>query len=424
MSAELAIAKQIKSYGMRLIEDTKFDAENMIDASDDVINSGIVLPTGSIISIPYYNKENAVLKVDVSSETFIFPDDFSTTGSDQSFGNDVAISDNYYVVGAYEENSVSGSAGGAYVYNIEAGTHIKLLGSNIHNGSSFGRSVACTDTKVLVGANSQDVPISNGGSAYLYNIDGSNEQIITPSDITNFHQFGISCSMSENKMVIGADRSDTNLGSAYIYNIDGTNEIKLLGEGGNFGYSVANTDTKVIVGAPTAAGPLGVEGGVCYIYDIDGTNKITLNVPPGTYTNLDEIGKSVAINDEFAFIGNPGRNEVYIYTLQGIFINTITPSDMQNASRFGYEISVSDNNIIVGDFAQNIIGGQDGAVYLYNIDGTNEQKIIPTINVTSGAQFGASVAANSNTLIIGANRNNTHNDGDGAAYKYDLKYTF
>jgi len=39
MSAELATANQVKSYGMRLLEDTDFDVESMIDVTSDVTNS-------------------------------------------------------------------------------------------------------------------------------------------------------------------------------------------------------------------------------------------------------------------------------------------------------------------------------------------------------------------------------------------------
>ena len=57
MSAELAIAKQVNPYGMRLIKDENFDAENMIDVSIDV-DSLNERPENSKIVLPCYTTLN------------------------------------------------------------------------------------------------------------------------------------------------------------------------------------------------------------------------------------------------------------------------------------------------------------------------------------------------------------------------------
>ena len=55
MSAKLAIAKQIKAYGMQVIDPTDFIIDEMIDVTSDVLDdTNIIIPQNSIVVIPYY----------------------------------------------------------------------------------------------------------------------------------------------------------------------------------------------------------------------------------------------------------------------------------------------------------------------------------------------------------------------------------
>ena len=138
----------------------------------------------------------------------------------------------------------------------------------------FGWSVAISDTKIVVGAYLDDARGSDSGSAYIFNTDGTYVTKITAPDGAAGNQFGISVAISDTKIVVGARYDDDHgsvSGSAYIFNTDGTYVTKITAPDGAagdyFGYSVAISDTKIVVGA-YADDDHGNNSGSTYIYDI------------------------------------------------------------------------------------------------------------------------------------------------------------
>ena len=99
-------------------------------------------------------------------------------------------------------------------------------------GDNFGFSVAVGSNKIVVGSIDSN---NDSGSVYVYNLDGTGEVKITASDGAQYDQFGCSVSVGNDKIVVGARLDDLEggesggsaSGSAYIYDLDGTNEVKL-----------------------------------------------------------------------------------------------------------------------------------------------------------------------------------------------------
>ncbi len=150
-----------------------------------------------------------------------------------------------FVVGAPYDDDAGDNSGSVYVYNIDGTGEVKITASDHVADDYFGYSVAMSDTKVVVGAWSDDDP-TNSGSVYVYNTDGTGEQKITASDGATNDQFGLSVAISDTKVVVGApfnDDAGDNSGSVYVYNLDGTGELKIVASDGVagdlFGGSVA-----------------------------------------------------------------------------------------------------------------------------------------------------------------------------------------
>ena len=164
--------------------------------------------TGDYITLP--SNENKI----TASDATIY----------DSFGISVAVGNGRIVVGAYGDNNGAGSASGsAYIFNL-AGTQIaKITASDAAAGDGFGYSVAVGSGRIVVGAGGNDDAGSNSGSAYIFNLDGTQIAKITASDAAAYDYFGFSVAVDNGRIVVGAYGNDdgaASTGSAYIYQIE------------------------------------------------------------------------------------------------------------------------------------------------------------------------------------------------------------
>ena len=88
-----------------------------------------------------------------------------------SFGQSVAISGHYAIVGAYGDNYATGSV---YIFEINSdGTwnqnqNAKITADDAGYSDNFGYSVAISGNYVIVGAPSNDDVPNSSGSAYIF----------------------------------------------------------------------------------------------------------------------------------------------------------------------------------------------------------------------------------------------------------------
>ena len=333
-----------------------------------------------------------------------------------------------FVVGAYQDDSGRGSA---YVYNTDGTGELKIVASDAATSDWFGYSVAISDTKVVVGARRDDDLGDNSGSAYVYNTDGTGEVKITASDGAIGDQFGWSVAISDTHIVVGTPDNDDaggDSGSVYVYNTDGTGEVKITASDGaaddNFGRSVAISDNKVVVGAPFND-DAGNSSGSVYVYNLDGTGEVKITASDGATD--DDFGLSVAVSDTHVVVGAQGDNanqgSAYIYNLDGTGEQKITASDGAQNDFLGSSVAISATKVAVGS-PYNDEGStrNSGAVYVYNLDGTGEQKITASDGATND-QFGLSVAISDTKVVVGAPFNDDAGDNSGSVYVYNLDGT-
>lgn len=143
------------------------------------------------------------------------------------FGHSVAIDGDYIIVGAFGQdlNAGGGSplseAGAAYIFERSGGvwTEVeKVVSSDRETGDQFGYSVAISDNFAVVGANEEDEneggtgTLSNSGSAYFFERDlgvWTENQKIVASDRGTGDRFGVDVNMEGNDLVIGAARCNS-----------------------------------------------------------------------------------------------------------------------------------------------------------------------------------------------------------------------
>ena len=85
------------------------------------------------------------------------------------------------VVGANQDDTGATDAGIAYVYDLNSGTPtvpvVTLNKPALAADDNFGRAVAISDTRVVVGALLDDTGATNAGSAYVYDLSSGTPTI-------------------------------------------------------------------------------------------------------------------------------------------------------------------------------------------------------------------------------------------------------
>jgi hypothetical protein len=326
-----------------------------------------------------------------------------------------------FVVGAHGNDDAGDASGSAYVYNLDGTGEVKITASDGAASDLFGYRVGMSSTKIVVGSYLDDDRGSDSGSVYVYNLDGTGEQKITASDGADNDQFSNSVAISDTKVAVGATGNDNNKGAAYIYNTDGTGEVKITASDAatndRFGSAIAVSDTKVLVGRIGAFG-------AAYIYNLDGTGEVKITASDGA--DNDQFGSSVAMTGTKIAVGslqndNSGDNSgaVYVYNTDGTGEQKITASDAATQNLFGSSVAMSDTKIVVGSEGVN---GYAGAVYVYNTDGTGEVKITAS-DGAAGDYFGRTVAINGDKVIVGAYADDDAGSKSGAVYVYNTDGT-
>lgn len=189
------------------------------------------------------------------------------------FGQAVAVSGDYVLVGA-PQASVGGALQGAaylFVRNLGGadawGEAWKLVAADGAAGDFFGASVALAGDTALVGAKSDADAGSGSGSAYVFsrNMGGANAwgqvRKLTASDAGADHQFGARVALIEGTALVGAPRASANLGAAYLFDrnsggADLWGEVAKLSPTGGvaweyFGQAVAFAADAAFVAAPS-----------------------------------------------------------------------------------------------------------------------------------------------------------------------------
>jgi hypothetical protein len=310
-------------------------------------------------------------------------------------GYSVAVDGNIAVTGAPFDDVGGQNAGVVKVYNATTGALLHTLTNPTPAGfDNFGYSVAVSGTRVAVGAYGDNTGVNGAGSAYVYDLASATPSVpvatLNNPSPAYFDWFGYSVAVSGTRVVVGAYRDDTGApaaGSAYVYDLASATPTVLVAtlnnpspeEGDLFGMSVAVSGTRVVVGA--AGDNTGAAAaGSAYVYDLA---SATPTVPVATLNN-----PSPAANDYF-----------------------------------GSSVAISGTRVVVGA-SQDVTGAPGaGSAYVYDLASATPTMPVATLNNPSPAafdEFGHSVAVSGTRVVVGAYWDDTGATDAGSAYVYDL----
>ena len=320
----------------------------------------------------------------------------SNTGAYDLFGSSVAASGDTVVVGARSEGSnatgVNGdqndnsapNSGAAYVF-VRNGTtwsqQAYLKASNTGENDRFGGSVAVSGDTVVVGAvdedsiatgvngNQSDNTATSAGAAYVFVRSGttwSQQAYLKASNPNSFDYFGTSVAVSRDTVVVGAEGEDSNA----------------------TGVNGDQTDNSSI------------SSGAAYVFTRSGTTWSQQAYLKASNTDLiDNFGNSVALSRDTVVVG-------------AVF---------ESSNATGVNGDQSDNSATAS-----------GAAYVFVRSGTSwsQQAYMKASNTDPDDNFGRSVSAFGDTVVVGASNESSSatgvngNQTDNSASRSGAAYVF
>ena len=397
------------------------------------------------------------------------------------FGTSVAISGDTIVVGVPDEasnettitngssasadNSAPG-AGAAYVF-VRSGTswsqQAYLKAPNAEAGDNFGISVAISGDTLVVGAEaeaSNQTSITNGatassdnlasgaGAAYVFTRSGSSwsqQAYLKAPNAEADDLFGHSVAISGDTIVVGAntessnqttitngstassDNSASEAGAVYVFVRSGTSwsqqaylKAPNAEVGDNFGGSVAISGDTIVVGA-------------------DGEDSPQTTITNGSTASADNSAAGAGAAYVFVRSGSSWSQQAYLKA-----------PNTNAGDNLGYSVAISGDTIVVSahqeESSQTTItngstassdnsASEAGAAYVFVRSGTNwsQQAYLKAPNANTDAVFGRSVAISGDTIVVGANEEDSNQtsitngntaSADNSAFNAGAAYAF
>jgi hypothetical protein len=352
------------------------------------------------------------------------------------------------IAGAPGDSSGGANAGAAYLFQYAGAgrwfQQTKLVASDRTAGDFFGQAVALSGSFAVVGAPLDDDRGSSSGSVYVFRNTGGGwvqEAKLTASDGAAGDQFGSAVALSGDLLVVGAaydSDAEANTGAAYVFRRTGgawLQEAKLTAsdrQGGDFfGWSVATDGTAVAIGAPLDDYATFSNAGSAYVYNRVGATWVEQSrvVAAGTRAS-DQFGRSLAISGDWLFVGAPlndasGSNAGAAYSFRragGSWFEQaqLQPSDGAANDWFGGAVASDGTRVVVGAPYGFNNGASTGTAYVFEQQSGvwSQSDRLRALDGAAAQRYGASVSVSSGGIVIGAYGDSVRAANAGAAYVY------
>ncbi len=310
------------------------------------------------------------------------------------FGNSVSLSGNIAVIGAFLDGDNGAESGSVYIFERTGSVWTKSSKLTASDGSSsdqFGRSVSASQGRLLIGAPFAGDFDAPQGVAYIFERNGSNwvqTARLFADDGSGNDRFGISVSLSGGRALIGASRDDdngTDSGSAYIFELSGSDWIqttKLIAsdaaQSDFFGTSVNLLNDRALVGAFNGDGTSS-NSGLAYIFELKNSDWIeTAKLMANDGAQGDGFGFSLSQSSDWALVGallddqnGDSSGSSYLFERIGtLWTQTakLTADDGSANDEFGNSVSLSGNRALIGSLLDDDNGTNSGSAYVFKLE--------------------------------------------------------
>ena len=340
---------------------------------------------------------------------------------------------------------------------------VAISGDTVIVGAPF------EDSKTTgVDGKQNDDSLFNSGAAYIFTRSGgkwTQQAYLKASDASKKAQFGLSVAVSGDTAVVGAFGAGSQAGAAYVFTRVGTKwtqqailKASNTAAGSLFGYSVAVSGETVVVGAfgdPSNATGVGgsqtdktmVQAGAAYVFTRTGTTWVQQAYLKASNTDRGDLfGISVAVLGDTVIVGAAGEDSggggkqadnkadqagaAYVFSRTGTAWKQqayLKASNAGSGDMFGRSVAMSPDTVVIGANQEssnsNAINGnqadnsaaQAGAAYVFARTNKTwkQQAYLKAGNSRAGDQFGVSVAAAGNIVVVGAYGESSNANGVG-----------
>jgi hypothetical protein len=274
-----------------------------------------------------------------------------------------------------------------------------------------------TESSALIGALGDD---AGAGAAYFFvREDGEWREAgkLVADDRTSGAEFGWTIAISNDTAVISALR-ERGTGAAYIFRRAGdrwSQEAELVAadgrDGDGFGWKVAISEDTVVIGAPFADD----SRGAAYVFRRRGDGwrqEAKLVDESAESESAESLGSSVAISGDTIFVGAPYADDAagagFAYVRNGVtwtFESRLSPDLEPGGDKlFGNGAAMSGNTLVVGADEEESSAHDAGAAYVFvRVDGSwqRQAKLIAS-NPSDEGHFGLYLATSGDAIVVGA----------------------
>ncbi|MCP4701149.1 MAG: hypothetical protein GY862_30485 [Gammaproteobacteria bacterium] len=370
----------------------------------------------------------------------LMPDDPDTVNQ---FGHSVASDGNTLVIGAPTDDTANEDAGAVYVFVSSPNGWVqqaKLTVDGIGATSQFGSSVAIDGDILVAGAPRESASDPLSGAAYVFvrndGIWGSPSKLVSGQVLSDGVRdtafLGTSVAISGDIIAIGVPRN--NYPGAYVFEWSGTaweGRAALLPDGAvsnaRAGQAVAVSENTIIVGAPSDNNHKGIRSGAAYLFEHNGVEWVQKTKLEPDDARIDgEFGNSVAINNGIMAVGAISETNAAGETSGAVYLfvkteenwiadGRLTAIDGHAGDEFGISVAASGNQVLIGAAK----AGSTGMTYLFTRQnaGWQQQMALVARNGEMGDWFGHAITLNADTAVIGAYKTGGET---GAAYTINI----
>ena len=369
----------------------------------------------------------------------------------------IAISKDYFVVGAYSEDDAGGlGSGKAYVFHVANGSLAYTLdnpnpyGANNTASDYFGISVAIDENYVVVGSTGQQSGANtsasdyteNDGKVFIYHVaNGALAFTLDNPDAfansSGADIFGRNVDIYGNYLVVTAEGEDQatptdNQGKAYVfytsngslaYTLDNPNAYANTTSNDRFARARISANY-VAVSAYLEDDAGGIDSGKVYVFHVaNGSLAYTVDNPNAYNTSVqDYFGTTLDIDENYLAVGAYNEDDsgglssgkVYVFHVaNGSLAYTLDNPSIYGGSssdRFGWDVSISDEYLVVGAYQEEATGAGfygyaagAGVAYVFHVANGALAFTLDNPNPVASAYddfFGSQVAINKNGSYI------------------------
>jgi hypothetical protein len=315
---------------------------------------------------------------------------------------------------------------------------------SLEQSDYFGRwRIGLSGNTAVIGAPGDDDNGGSAGAAYVFDYSGSAwtlTQKLIGADTNSLDIFGSAVAIDADTIVVGApgDEDEANqAGSAFVFVRSGgvwTQQAKLLAGDGEewdrFGESVDIDGDSVVVGCD-ADDETADTAGAAYVFVRSGVNwTLEQKLLAGDGAADERFGHDVAISGDTVVVGADAEDDVisnrgaaYVYTRSlGVWTEQqkLVASDAGDGDFFGSSVDIELDTVAVGSTGDDDVDNNAGAVYVFTRSGstwTEDQKLFGSDSDAS-AQMGTDVALSGTSLLAGGENADGVGISTGAAWVF------